>query len=243
MHPKTESQIATLRSEHGNALKCYERALFFSEIVNNNDDDLYYFHAHEKEYIKAINRIYSVAGIMLGRRYYSVCKKYEKLYDLLISAQMILPDRGLIVMLESAGSVGIKFGKLAKDAVVLETSETSLEEFKWVWLGLHNICHLFMDEITHLSERVDQLQSLVNVHKADFLTRRSLKYAIWGIGIGAIFSLISIFVSLSSSQSKAFEPNFYMELGKASAKLAAIDQSLNSDLHNTQSPTLSPTKH
>ncbi len=189
--PKIESRLTVLKSEHGKALKCYERALFFTNVECPDDGHLYKFPPTERNYAEAINRLYSVAGILLGHRHYNIYEKYKALHKAL-DAVTIVPDREVSSIIDSAGWVGEKFGNLGSDAAELVCTAPPLAEIRWCWLGMDNICHLFMDEITHLVSRVDALQGRLNTRDSEFLTRRSLRYAVWGIGIGAGLSLLSL---------------------------------------------------
>ncbi len=80
-----------------------------------------------------------------------------------------------------------------------------------------------MDEITYLSERMDQAHNRLVARESSFYAGKSLTYAVCGIAVGAAFSLMSIVMTLAGKKA-AIGSDFFMKYGEMKAELAALEQ-------------------
>lgn len=65
-----------------------------------------------------------------------------------------------------------------------------------MWNGLNNINRLFMEEITYVCNRIDNLHAILNAKKSEELTISTLQYSILAIAINATLVLITLYVTI-----------------------------------------------
>ena len=215
----SKTKLEILKSERGKALSCYERSLFFANSFPSERASSF-VPITQQEYSANISLIYVVAWQILRDRLRRTIERYIELRNALKSET--LADREVPALFKSGGAVGRSFDSIAQDVMEMgKLSVLPVNEMVANWKGLNNLCRLLMEEISHLSARVESLNGTQK-------TVQSIRYGVWGIGIGAAFSLISLCISLSGRQSNGFGSEFFFEIGKAKGELAALDQSLDS---------------
>lgn len=166
-----------LRVEHGKALSLYERALFYSLSPDSGNS-----HSLGKKNQKPrksneppsaydiITNIYVSSGEIVIRRLEKVTDNYLMVYGQADKLKLIIPDRDEDAVEKSRETVFTKFSEL------VTFTETAAESYKNSlprkvipilrnnWLGLNNMCRLFMDEISFLSRRTDEINGLLHSH-------------------------------------------------------------------------------
>ncbi len=231
-----------LNAEYGKALNCNERALFYAEALPDGfplkikdfglgdsiKPDQTNTRANVVEICANINNLYSLSGLMLYIRLGTAIATYAKLADQVSNTER--PERSKSMTLDSTNIIRSRF-KALHDSIDIDIRKSSnivhlVNDCSSAWEGLNNMCRLFMDEITYLSVRIDDLnnrletkeslnkaeesllnaevsleasqKSLANAEESLKASRTSLAYAVWGIAISAALTLLSIVYSVLS---------------------------------------------
>ncbi len=129
-----EDTISILKSEHGKALKCYERALLFSVKPAEDDGLLYEFERIKVNFIPAINQLYVASFKALIERHTKVREDFDSLHEVLegIGPE---PDRSSEAMQATVKHVGQKFLPVVRPRVATEKRRSPLDELQRVWKG------------------------------------------------------------------------------------------------------------
>lgn len=200
-----------LREELGKALCCYERALFFAGIVPNDtpynyisieNGSLPHNNDPNKDHdpYAFITSVYADAGEMLFGRLTDVTAKYFRLQDKLNNLASIIQEIVEIAdrdydSVEKSRRLLLKSNKdlisdtRSKGKSSKLQADQLLEAYKLNWVGLNNICRLFMDEITYLCQRVDQFQQLIDSAHQKLESKRAIQFGFFSFWIASLLAL------------------------------------------------------
>lgn len=177
-----------LRVEYGRALACNERSLFFgtaSKPKTSLGGQLGTQSTRKKSTgpFALINALYSDAGSTLLNRLEVVTEDYFVLEKELKNRGIIIADRGEQFIQQSRAKVSQNFRDLETEtdeiAVRLASHSAKFRRLAYCqnWVGLNNMCHLFMDEISYLSSRIDDFHNLISAHDSSKASVASLNAA------------------------------------------------------------------
>lgn len=211
-----------LHKEYGRALACYERALLFG-IYLPPDPPPKINLSSEKEELKGEDYVgqrkfelitlhYDNSVHILLNRMKVVRNDYFTLYNEVKSRGIITADRNKVSFDKNRRIVVRNLNRLIKETKLFAEKEsfTKLSQRSSAhsrnWDGLNNMCRLLMDEITYISNRVNDLQGLIKADKSLQAAQKSFSVAHWALWVAVITLVVTTVLFFLDKYGEESEP-------------------------------------
>lgn len=180
-----------LTEQCSKAMCCHEKALFYGNGIKSDPIDEIIGQANDNGLI-FITLLYDSAHRILIERYVAVTKKYlfrknglirnltrvrviDRNAQSVVASQQILSARFARLVSENKARV---YGDVSADDADLFKCGDPFNLAKSDWTSLNAMCQLFMDEISHLSKRVDDFSNTRRTNRSFLLSIFALVIAI-----------------------------------------------------------------